>query len=171
MSRPNSLWPLGKDFEPFLFAPVGEDKNGMLVSVLSVLARRDVDPWETADEMARLPVREAAKRLSNMIDVIPGGPLGEGPHHLTANQLIELLPHYGYAMPASPRAPPQGPEALATSKLALMTFLIALILMAVAQYAAQINPSAKAGDRATAQPESQSMAPGASMIGERGRKP
>jgi hypothetical protein len=34
------------EFNDFLFAPIGEDSNGMLVSVLSGLARLDVDPWQ-----------------------------------------------------------------------------------------------------------------------------
>jgi hypothetical protein len=31
------------EFDPFLFAPVGEERNGMLLSVLSALARLEVD--------------------------------------------------------------------------------------------------------------------------------
>jgi hypothetical protein len=39
-------------FDNFLYAPIGEDKNGMLLSVLSALARQGIDrkyvpvPWE-----------------------------------------------------------------------------------------------------------------------------
>ena len=42
----------GSEFNDFLFAPIGEDKNGMLVSVLSGLARSDVDPWQEAAKLA-----------------------------------------------------------------------------------------------------------------------
>ncbi|MDF2117845.1 hypothetical protein PY365_19885 [Roseiarcaceae bacterium H3SJ34-1] len=46
-------------FDDFLFAPVGEDRNGMIVSLLSALARLDIDPWEEAAELARLPTEAA----------------------------------------------------------------------------------------------------------------
>jgi hypothetical protein len=39
---------LGPEFENFLFAPIGEDSNGMVLSVLSALARLDIDPWQEA---------------------------------------------------------------------------------------------------------------------------
>jgi hypothetical protein len=35
---------LGAQFNDFLFAPIDEDANGSLLSVLSALARLDVDP-------------------------------------------------------------------------------------------------------------------------------
>ena len=35
-------------FNDFLFAPMGNEKNGMLLTVLSALARLDVDPWREA---------------------------------------------------------------------------------------------------------------------------
>jgi len=33
------------EFDDFLFAPIGDEKNGMLLSVISALARLDLDPW------------------------------------------------------------------------------------------------------------------------------
>jgi len=36
---------LRKDFDEFLFAPVGEDASGMPLTLLTVLARLGVDPW------------------------------------------------------------------------------------------------------------------------------
>lgn len=41
-SLPNS------EFNAFVFAPIGEERNGMLLSVMSALARRDIDPWQEA---------------------------------------------------------------------------------------------------------------------------
>jgi hypothetical protein len=35
-------------YNDFLFAPIGEQANGMQLSVLSALARMNVDPWEEA---------------------------------------------------------------------------------------------------------------------------
>jgi hypothetical protein len=35
MARSASVSALGSEFDDFLFAPIGEDRNGMLLSVLS----------------------------------------------------------------------------------------------------------------------------------------
>jgi hypothetical protein len=55
MTRPASVSALGSEFDDFLFAPIGEDGNGMLLSVLSALARLGFDPWEEAAKLAQLP--------------------------------------------------------------------------------------------------------------------
>jgi len=52
MARCTSISPLGSEFGIFLFAPIGKDRDGMLLSVVSALARLDVDPWQEADELA-----------------------------------------------------------------------------------------------------------------------
>jgi hypothetical protein len=47
------------EFNAFLFARTGEDRNGMPVSVLSGLARLDMDPWQ--EEAAQLPASGRGK--------------------------------------------------------------------------------------------------------------
>jgi hypothetical protein len=37
---------LGLEFDDFLFVPIGDDRNAVLLSVLSVLARLNLDPWQ-----------------------------------------------------------------------------------------------------------------------------
>jgi hypothetical protein len=44
MRHSASISQLGSKFDAFLFAPVGNDKNEMVLSVLSALARLNVDP-------------------------------------------------------------------------------------------------------------------------------
>ena len=45
----SALAPLiGAEFDKFLGAPVGEGRNGTPLSVLSALARLNVDPWHEA---------------------------------------------------------------------------------------------------------------------------
>ena len=58
---------LGSEFDAFLFAPIGEDKNGMLLSVVSALARLNVDPWQEAAQLAGLPGDTATRRLASLI--------------------------------------------------------------------------------------------------------
>src|ERR1700692_127825 len=64
----------GSEFDNFLFAPIGEDRNGMLLSVLSALARLDVDPWQEAGVLAQLPGETAAQRLASWSATLPAGP-------------------------------------------------------------------------------------------------
>jgi hypothetical protein len=46
---------LDSEFNDFLFAPIGEEGNEMLLSVLSALARLGVDPWQEAARLSQLP--------------------------------------------------------------------------------------------------------------------
>lgn len=59
MIRSTSVSVLGSEFDDFLFAPIGEDKNDMPLSMLSALARLDIDPWQEAAELSRLPEETA----------------------------------------------------------------------------------------------------------------
>ena len=62
------------EFDAFLFAHIGEEKNGMLLSVLSALARLDLDPWREAAELARMPRQIARQRLTSLIEALPNQP-------------------------------------------------------------------------------------------------
>jgi hypothetical protein len=92
----------GSEFNAFLFAPIGEDGNGMLLSVLSALARLDVDPWQEAAALARLPGKTAVQRLAALIAALPDGPLAHRDPGPIATRLIALLPR-----PASVVGPPR----------------------------------------------------------------
>jgi hypothetical protein len=83
---------LGSEFDDFLFASIGEDRNGMLLSVLSALARLDVDPWKEAAQLARLPGETAAHRLAALIARLPDGALMRPDPGTIAARLIALLP-------------------------------------------------------------------------------
>jgi hypothetical protein len=90
----NSPIPLpGSEFNDFLFAPIGEDRNGMLVSVLSGLARSDVDPWQEAARLAKLPGDTATQRLASLIGSALPDRVASYPESRTiAARLVELLP-------------------------------------------------------------------------------
>jgi hypothetical protein len=95
MTRCTSVAPLGSEFDSFLFAPIGEDRNGMLLSVLSALARSDVDPWQEADELARLPREAAIARLALLIAPLPDGLPTRQDLGTITDRLIALLPRQG----------------------------------------------------------------------------
>jgi hypothetical protein len=75
MKRSNSLFFAGSEFDDFLLAPIGEDNGGMLLSVLSALARLDVDPWEEAARLAELPGDKATRKLAALIAALPDPPV------------------------------------------------------------------------------------------------
>jgi hypothetical protein len=83
---------LGSEFDDFLFASIGEDRNGMLLSVVSALARLDIDPWREAAQLARLPGEIAANRLAALIASLPDGALMRSDPGTIAARLIALLP-------------------------------------------------------------------------------
>jgi len=79
-------------FDNFLYAPIREDTNGMLLSVLSALARHGVDPWQEAARLAVLPGRTATRRLASMIATLPEGSSTHLDPDPIAARLIALLP-------------------------------------------------------------------------------
>jgi hypothetical protein len=54
-------------YESFLSAPVGEDRRGSSVTVLSMLARLGIDPWGEASDLAKLPEAAARQRLEALM--------------------------------------------------------------------------------------------------------
>jgi hypothetical protein len=93
MTRSASFSVLASEFDDFLFAPIGDDRNDMPLSVLSALARLDIDPWLEAAELARLPRETATQRLASSIAALPPGSTAHLEHGTIAARLIALLPH------------------------------------------------------------------------------
>jgi hypothetical protein len=83
---------LTPEFDKFLFARIGEDSEETPLSVLSVLARLGVDPWEEAARLAQLPRLDAVKRLASMIAAIPGASTACLDAGALSGRLISLLP-------------------------------------------------------------------------------
>ena len=81
---------LGPEFDAFLFASVDREGNGGSLSVLSALARSDVDPWREAAELAQMPREAANQRLTSLIAALPGTAL-LAPATI-AERLVKLLP-------------------------------------------------------------------------------
>ena len=92
MSASDVLHPDGSDYDAFLFAELGEDRTGAAVTVLSALARLDLEPWTEARELARLAREDAQVRLTTHFEAITDIPAlalaGEG----RAAKLVLLLP-------------------------------------------------------------------------------
>jgi hypothetical protein len=80
------------EFEAFLFAPIGEETNGMTLSVLSALSRMDVDPWDEAARLSRLPRDHAIAALEAIIIRMPRDHRPSQDNSSLAIRLAVLLP-------------------------------------------------------------------------------
>jgi hypothetical protein len=90
--------PLRSDLNDFLFAPIADDSNGMHLTMLSVLARSGVDPWEEAAGLRILSRADATERLVHMLAGVPNGPSPGDDSVNLATRLVAQL-H------SSPKAP------------------------------------------------------------------
>ncbi len=82
---------LRTDFDEFLFSSIGEDANGSTLTLLSALARLDVDAWDEAARLAALPVEKATQQLATLLATLPRAvPPGAEPTTI-AERLIALL--------------------------------------------------------------------------------
>ena len=82
---------LHSDLNDFLFASVGDQRNGMPLNVVSALTRLNVDPWEEAARLAALPKALAAEALEPMIAQLPIFRRRQS-DLVISRRLVELLP-------------------------------------------------------------------------------
>jgi hypothetical protein len=94
------------EFDDFLFAPVGEERNEMLLSVLSALSRLGIDPREEAARLARLPREVAAQSLAAMIGKLPRRRWSPSDSTTIAARLVKLLPSQNDSEASSVTADP-----------------------------------------------------------------
>ena len=163
MTRSTSLSPLGSEFDNFLFAPIGEDKNGMLLSVVSALARLDVDPWQEADELARLPREAAIARLASWIAALPEDRRRHPDPGKIAGRLIALLPRQARSNITPPHQTLPGAGEGPIPVLASYAMIIIMTLMLGAQFImASLQPKAQVDDPHA--PASSTVAPGYAIV-------
>jgi|SRR5208337_3494866 len=80
------------DLNEFLFADVGTEASGMMLSVVSLFARQGNDPWREADRLADLPKAVAEDSLAHSIADMPQGRWNLPDAAVIAGRLIGLLP-------------------------------------------------------------------------------
>jgi hypothetical protein len=80
------------NLNPFLFADIGLEPNGMMLQVVSLFARMGEDPWREAARLAGLPVPDAVANLARQIAEMPGGLWPLPAATLIAARLVTLLP-------------------------------------------------------------------------------
>jgi hypothetical protein len=93
----DSFSSLTSTYNQFLFTPVCEEANGMQLSVLSALARMDVDPWEEATRLAAMPKAIAERTLVSTLDRVLDKSWNPSEKEIMAARLVQLLPQRGEA--------------------------------------------------------------------------
>jgi hypothetical protein len=82
-------------YNQFLYAPICDEANGMQLSVLSALARMDVDPSQEATRLAAMPRAIAERKLLSTLDQVLGKGWNRSETEVIAARLVQLLPHRG----------------------------------------------------------------------------
>ena len=80
------------DLNAFLYADVGTEQNGSVLTMLSVLARLGQDPWAEAARLTTLPKATAIDGLAQSIRKMPLDPQALAETNATASRLLLLLP-------------------------------------------------------------------------------
>jgi hypothetical protein len=119
------------EFDDFLYAPVDEGNGGTFLSVLSALARLDVDPWQEAASLAQMSRENATQRLASLIASLPGGLLAHLESRTIATRLIARLPHAPSFTVVARAASPQA-GAVTNSRAIAYVVIINVIFMALA---------------------------------------
>jgi hypothetical protein len=88
---------LSSEYDDFLFAPIADDAAGVPQTVLTTLARLNLDPWDEAATLFRLPRDSATERLASLI-AVPAA---------TAMRLVKLLHEPTTKRPRFAAATPQ----------------------------------------------------------------
>ena len=89
-------------YNQFLYAPICEEANGMQLSVLSALARMDVDPWEEATRLAAMPKAIAVRTLASTVGRVLGKSRNPSEMEVIAARLVQLLPQPGQGVTIAP---------------------------------------------------------------------
>lgn len=92
MTKTDILNPHPPEFERFLYAAVGEDRNGLVVTVLSTLARLGLDPWSETADLVTLGRDAARLRLELLLSKFRDVPALGKDHGKVAHELSLLLP-------------------------------------------------------------------------------
>ena len=92
MAETNILNPRPPEFDRFLHATVGEDRNGYAVTVLSTLARLGLDPWNETAELVTLGRDAARARMGTLLARFRDVPALASDHGRVARDLSQLLP-------------------------------------------------------------------------------
>lgn len=137
---------LRKDFDEFLFAPVGQDFDGSPLTLATGLARLGFDPWEEAAELAKMAQEPAMQRLASRLEAMPNRTASVED---TVNATIRLfaLLHRSVPQKAPLRVPPPSTPARPSQPVNVAVYWLAgLVFMLIAQWALSTRDTPPAMD-------------------------
>jgi hypothetical protein len=111
-------------FDDFLFASIGQEHNGMLLSVVSALARLDIDPWAEAANLAKMSTEAAIERMRLLIASLPEQSSVSSDPEAIAARLIALLPPRQYISKPTPVRNTPGRVVVVTVDWRVLAFFI-----------------------------------------------
>jgi hypothetical protein len=133
MSLRRAYAPMLPEFDSFLFAPVGEEVDGVPLSVLSALSRLGLDPRHEAARLSHLTKEAAADQLAKMIARLSDRRWTLSETRRIAGRLIEHLPTSTAGEPdAFETGAEPAPGSRTSSLLIYLALAIALIVGLVA---------------------------------------
>ena len=139
-NRP-SVSSLTSRYNDFLFAPICEESSGMRLSVLSALARMDVDPWEEATRLAAMPKAIAERTLVSTLDLVPGRRWNPSEAEVIAARLVQLLPQRSEAATIAPTKTARVGAQQTSHWLMWLGFAIAMSLLSPRHHATTTDGS------------------------------
>ena len=153
--------PVLPEMDSFLFADVGQEVDGIPLSVLSALARLGVDPRGEAARLSGLTSKAAASQLARLFARLPDRPWTQPELRRITRRLVELLPA------ASKGGENDQITSAANRKLSSVTprhlFYLALALSGALVFGLVSQGHVTPGGNETAQPSSQTDSPSAPM--------
>ncbi len=142
---------LATEFNNFLFASIGSDRIGGQLSVVSALARLDLDPWDEARQLSQLSGDSASQKLTNWMSRFPELVYNFEDRNHTAKRLIALLPQR--ILSKTPSVLRTTPDKNVQAARAIATiFVIALFLMYAGQLYLSLRTTAPSSHAQAANP-------------------
>jgi hypothetical protein len=168
---------LGGEFDAFLFAPVGADAAGTSITLVSLLARLDLDPWDEAACLTRLPGAIATQKLAALISKFPEIPGLRLDSSTIAARLTALLPGRILHRHATPQSLASGLPPIAQALMAPRFMVSLLFIVMTILFTTQLvmgdfhtaNTSSAAQTAAAAVRFTKTPLPGDADAGQTGR--
>ncbi len=106
MSLPAEFSLHHSEYGPFLGADIWQEENGNTLSVLSALARLELDPWGEAARLSGMPREAAASALGTTLSRLPDNHCTHREITALAARIVQTLPK-----PAATRSQVDGDKA------------------------------------------------------------
>jgi len=144
MANQRSTLNVTSRYDDFLFAPICDEPGGMRLSVLSALARMNVDPWEEAARLATLSTPNAQKTLVSTLKLFADKRQRAAETEILATRLVALLPKTDEATAAKAATIAKGRAQPTISWLVWLCFAFAMSFLTPHQPAPTTSAGASA---------------------------